>query len=79
MDNSMNVAAGAAINLKQASKHTRNTSQGIDTEAIPSNTGNYVTPVRAGQNIMNQSRILSSGNKYDGLSFHESQRIRDVI
>lgn len=68
MDNSMNVAAGAAINLKQASKHTRNTSQGIDTEAIPSNTGNYVTPVRAGQNIMNQSRILSSGNKYDGLS-----------
>jgi hypothetical protein len=68
MDNSMNVAAGAAINLKQASKHTRNTSQGIDTEAIPSNTGNYVTPVRAGQNIMNHSRILSSGNKYDGLS-----------
>lgn len=68
MDNSMNVAAGAAINLKQASKHTRNTSQGIDTEAIPSNTGNFVTPVRAGQNLMNQSRILSSGNKYDGLS-----------
>ena len=68
MENSMNVAAGAAINLKQASKHTRNTSQGIDTEATPSNTGNFVTPVRAGQNIMNQSRILSSGNKYDGLS-----------
>jgi hypothetical protein len=68
MENSMNVAAGAAINLKQASKHTRNTSQEIDTEAIPSNTGNYVTPVRAGQNLMNQSRILSSGNKYDGLS-----------
>ena len=70
MDNSMNVAAGAAINLKQASKHTRNTSQGVDTtEGIPqSSTANYVTPVRAGQNIMNQSRILSSGNKYDGLS-----------
>jgi hypothetical protein len=68
MDNSMNVAAGAAINLKQASKHTRNTSQGIDTEATPSNTGNFVTPARAGQNLMNQSRILSSGNKYDGLS-----------
>lgn len=69
MDNSMNAAAGAAINLKQASKHTRNTSQGIDTEATPSNTGNFVTPVRAGQNhLMNQSRILSSGNKYDGLS-----------
>jgi hypothetical protein len=68
MDNSMNVAAGAAINLKQASKHTRNTSQGIDTEATPSNTGNFVTPVRTGQNLMNQSRILSSGNKYDGLS-----------
>jgi len=60
----MNVTSGAAINLKQANKHTRNNSQAIDSEIVGSHSSNYVTPVRTGQNL-NHSRILSSGNKYD--------------